>query len=102
MHNHILAAVLHLAGVPNPGTGTVPGGTCIPNQPCLKDELNTILSWIAWIATAACVVGILTVGGTMAMQHQRGRASEHMAGLMWVLLGCILIGTASSLVGLFA
>ncbi len=99
MHSHILATALQVAcgpgNIPCPGTGSIPSAG-------LAAKLNTILSWIAWVATAACVVGILIVGATMAIQHQRGRASEHMVGLMWVLVGCILIGTASSLVGVFA
>jgi hypothetical protein len=90
MRNHILAAVLQ---VPNVGTGTTPP---------FGADLLTILKWIAWVATAACVLGILIVAATMAIRHQRGEGGQHLAGLGWVLLGCILIGTASALVGSFA
>jgi peptidoglycan/LPS O-acetylase OafA/YrhL len=90
MRNHILAAALQ---VPNVGTGTTPP---------FGDDLLTILKWIAWIATAACVLGILMVAATMAIRHQRGEGGQHLAGLGWVLLACILIGTASALVGSFA
>jgi hypothetical protein len=90
MRDHILAAVLQVAGAPNPGTGTAPPGSA---------QLLTILQWIAWIATAACVVGVLMVAATMAIRHQRGEGGQHLAGLGWVLVGCVLIGTASALVG---
>lgn len=89
MRNHILAAVLH-AAVVNPGTGKAP-----PFAP----GLTTILQWVAWIATAACVGGVLIVAATMALRHQRGEGGQHVSGLGWVLGGCILIGTASALVG---
>lgn len=100
MHDFVLAAVLHVAGCPAgqdlcPGKGSIPSGV-------FGTDLARILGWVAWIATAACVVGILSVGATMAVQHQRGRTSEHMTGLLWVLVGCILIGAGSSLVGMFA
>jgi hypothetical protein len=35
----------------------------------------------------------------MALRHQRGEGGQHVSGLGWVLGGCILIGTASALVG---
>lgn len=79
----------------NPGTGTLPSAG-------FGAALETLMEWVAWVAVGACVVGVLIVGATMAVSHQRGRASEHMQGLLWVLVGCILIGTASSLVGVFA
>jgi hypothetical protein len=94
MRDHILAAVLHRAGLPggiNPNPATPPFGA----------DLNTILQWIAWVATAACVVGILIVAATMAIRHQRGEGGQHVSGLGWVLAGCILIGTATALVGTF-
>ncbi len=90
MRDHILAAVL---GVPSVGTGTTP-----PFGP----DLLTILQWIAWVATSACVLGVLMVAATMAIRHQRGEGGQHIAGLGWVLAGCILIGTATALVGSFA
>jgi hypothetical protein len=108
MHSEIIAAVLHVvAHQPNPCSSTTVHGIPNPGTGCLPSAgfgaaLQQILDWVAWIATSACVVGILTVGATMAMQHQRGRGSEHMVGLAWVLVGCILIGTSSAVVAVFA
>jgi hypothetical protein len=36
----------------------------------------------------------------MAVMHQRGWGGEHATGLAWVLLACVLAGSASSIVGL--
>ncbi|WP_269750619.1 hypothetical protein [Herbidospora daliensis] len=35
----------------------------------------------------------------MAISHHQGEGSQHAAGLAWVLGGCVLLGSASGLVG---
>jgi len=94
MFDRILAGLLRPASVPDPGIGQLPGGA-------FGNDLNTLLSWIAGIATACCLVGILSVGASMALSHQRGQASQHLVGLMWVLVGCMLIASATFLVTKF-
>jgi hypothetical protein len=42
---------------------------------------------------------VIIAGATMAIQHRRGEGGESMARLGWVLGGCIVIGSASALVG---
>jgi len=79
-----------IAAVPNPGQGAPPPGS---------DGLIKILSWAAWIAVAVCVIGVLVTGSKMAIQHGRGQQGESVASLGWVLGGCIIIGSASALVG---
>ena len=76
--------------VPNPGQGTQPPGS---------DGIVKILGWAAWIAVAVCVVGVLIAGAKMAIEHRRGGGGESVASLGWVLGGCIVIGSASALVG---
>lgn len=78
------------AAVPNPGQGTPPPG---------GDKVTTVLSWVAWICAAACVVGVLAVGATMAVSHRHGSGGEHAARLGWVLAGIVVIGSASAIVG---
>jgi peptidoglycan/LPS O-acetylase OafA/YrhL len=78
-----------IAQVPNP-TGAPPPGS---------DKFLKILNWAAWIATAAAVAGVFIVGAMMAVQHQHGRGGEHGAKLTWVMGGCVLIGSASGIVG---
>lgn len=79
-----------LAAVPNPGQGQAPPGS---------GGVTKILSWAAWIAVAVCVVGVLVAGSKMALEHRRGGGGESVASLGWVLGGCIVIGSASALVG---
>jgi hypothetical protein len=58
----------------------------------------TILRWVAYLASAACVGGILITAGRMAIAHRRGDDSN-VAQLGWVLGACVLIGAASGIVG---
>lgn len=76
--------------VPNPGKGEAPPGS---------EGLVTILRWVFYIASAMCVLGVLIAGGMMAISVQRGSGGEHVSRLGWALGGCIVIGSASALVG---
>ncbi len=87
------AAGTILAAPPNPGGGTPPPGVGV--------KIDTLISWVAWLAVAACVAGILFVAVRMSLLHQRGQLGEHMSGLGSVLGACVLIGGASALVGSF-
>lgn len=82
-----------LAGVPDPGSGTAPPGS---------EGFLTILRWTAWIAFGVCVMGVILAGAMMAISSRRGEGGEHGARLMWVFAGCIVIGSASGLVGALA
>jgi hypothetical protein len=88
-----LGAAGTLLAAPDPGQGTPPPG--------ISDKIDTLLSYVAWLAVAAAVAGVLFVAIRMALLHQRGQLGEHMAGLGAVLGACVLIGGASALVGAF-
>jgi hypothetical protein len=79
------------AAPPDPGSGVAPPGS---------EKVELLLKWAMWIVSAVCVGGVMFVAGRMAIQHQRGQGGEHAAGLGWVMFGCILAGTAFSVVGL--
>jgi Type IV secretion system pilin len=79
-----------MADVPDPGAGEAPPGS---------EGFLKILRWAAWIAFGVCVLGVIVAGATMAIQSRRGEGGEHMSRLGWVLAGCIIIGSASALVG---
>lgn len=85
MHDHVVAAVLHLAQ------------QSISNTPPWAKSLKALLSWGIWMATFACIVGVLIVGARMAILHSRGEAAQHLAGLFWVLFGGVLVAGAAAL-----
>lgn len=77
--------------VPNPGGGVAPPGVVSAN-------VLELLQWIAWGASAACVGGVLWTAGKMAMAHRRGD-DTNVGQLGWVAAACLLIGSASGIVG---
>lgn len=89
----LAAAAEIVASVPDPGGGEAPPGS---------EGFLTILRWAAWIAFGVCVLGVIVAGAMMAISSRQGQGGEHGARLMWVLGGCIVIGSASGLVGALA
>lgn len=77
-------------GVPDPGGGQMPPGE-------IGEKVLLILKWVAALAVAACVGGVLYVAGRMAIAHRRGD-EMNIAQLGWVLFSCLLIGSAAALV----
>ncbi|WP_018223855.1 hypothetical protein [Salinispora pacifica] len=77
--------------VPNPGGGEAPPGV-------VGDRILTLLQWVAYLATAACVGGVLYTAAKMALAHRRGD-DTNLSQLGWVFAACILIGSASTVVG---
>jgi type IV secretory pathway VirB2 component (pilin) len=64
----------------------------------VKNGLETVVSWVKYIAYVVCGLGIIIAGGMMAIGQRRGEGGEHAARLGWVLAACIVIGAATALV----
>lgn len=80
------AAVL---AAPNPGNSQPPG----------TQAFVTLLSWLGWGVSAACVAGVLIVAAMMAVKHNRGEGGgEHMGKLGWVLAAAVIGSAAGPLV----
>lgn len=79
------------AAIPDPGNGTAPPGF---------DKFVTILHWAAYIALTLCVLGLIMCGGTMAVQHRTGGGGGGgvYGQVGSVMVGCVLIGSASVIV----
>ncbi|MEU7822976.1 hypothetical protein [Catellatospora sp. NPDC049133] len=86
----VLADPTPAAPVPDPGGGQMPPGD-------VGEKVLLILKWVAGLATAACVGGILYTGGRMAIAHRRGDEAN-ISQLGWVLFACLLIGSAAAIV----
>ncbi|MFI6340484.1 hypothetical protein [Streptomyces sp. NPDC050535] len=89
-----LTPLAHLAAAPT-GPPDVGGGEAPPGA----EGLLTVLKWVAWCVTALCVAGIFGVAARMAMDHSKGGGREHVRGLGFVLGACLLVGSASGIVG---
>lgn len=79
-----------LAAVPSVGSGTQPPGT---------QGIVTAMGYAAWVVCAICVVGVFICAGRMAVSHRQGMAGEHVSGIAYVLAACILVASASAIVG---
>lgn len=88
--SHVLAAAPQPTGVPDVDGGEAPPGA---------DGLLTVLKWVAWTVTTLCVSGIFGVAARMAVDHSRGGGREHARGLGYVMGACLLVGSASGIVG---
>ncbi|MER7399678.1 hypothetical protein ABT381_29680 [Streptomyces sp. NPDC000151] len=60
--------------------------------------LNEAMGYVAWVATAAGVMGILIVGARMALSLRQGEGQEHIVQLGTVLAACVIAATAGPLV----
>jgi hypothetical protein len=87
---HAVQAAPQPTGVPDVGGGEAPPGA---------EDLLKVLRWVAWSVTALCVAGIFGVAARMAVDHGRGGGREHARGLSFVLGACLLVGSASGIVG---
>ncbi|MGI5470459.1 hypothetical protein [Streptomyces sp. CA-132043] len=53
---------------------------------------------VAWVATAAGVMGLLIVGAKMALSLRSGEGQDHIVQMATVLGACIIAATAGPLV----
>ena len=60
--------------------------------------VQTVISYVAWIAAAVCLIGLIIAGATLAVSYQRG-TSEHAGRLGSVATGCLIVGGAATIVG---
>lgn len=87
---HAAAAAPRPSGVPDAGGGEAPPGA---------EDLLHILRWVAWTVTALCVGGIFGVAARMATDYAHGGGRDHVRGLGFVMAACLLVGSASGIVG---
>ncbi|MFE2249830.1 hypothetical protein [Streptomyces lavendulae] len=69
--------------------------------PGVTGPLDQVLGWMAWLVTAAGVLGVLLVGSRMAIALRSGNGDEHLTQLATVLGACIIGATAGPLVAFF-
>lgn len=57
-----------------------------------------VLVWAKWIAVILCIVAIIVAGVTFAMSR-RGEAPEHAKQIGYAIIGTLIVGGATALVG---
>ena len=93
----LLTYVVPALAVTDPGQGVAPPGA--------GTKIDTIVSWIAWLTFAACLVGVLVSAIGLAFERGGwgggGGGQGHMK-LLWSLGACVVAASASALVGALA
>ncbi len=88
---HVLELITSIpVAIPDPDPVAPPG---------FEGPIGVILGWVKWLGLIVAVLGVIIIGGKMAINVRRGEAAGELGQLLYVGLGCILIGAAVSLVG---
>lgn len=70
-----------------------------PAPPPGVDKIMVIVSWVFWGGGIAGVIGLIILGITMAVSHNRGHGStEFGSKLGYIFGGLVLIGAAGGIV----
>jgi hypothetical protein len=88
----LTAARVLLAATPPPA----PGGLFNSNPIAIPgvSNLQTVIGYTCWLATAVCLIGLIVTGALLAVSYHRG-SNEHVGRLGGVAAGCLLVGAAS-------
>jgi len=70
-----------------------------PQAPPGTQGITRVINYVAWGATAVCLVGFILAAATMGIKHGRGEDLPGMKGIALALLATVLIGGASAIVG---
>lgn len=92
----LLTYVVPALAVTDPGQGVAPPGA--------GAKIDTVVSWIAWLTFAGCLVGVLISAIGLAFERGGpggGGGQGHMK-LLWSLGACVVAASASALVGALA
>lgn len=63
-----------------------------------RTPLLTLIDYVAWIVLCLCMVGLLICAGRLAMSYREGDPGKEIVGLLWVMAGCVLVGSAGGIV----
>ena len=85
-----LIHVVPTVDIPNPDPVAPPG---------FEGPVGVIIGMAKWGGLALAVLGIIIIGAKLTITVRRGEAAGELGQLLYVALGCILIGAASSLIG---
>lgn len=86
------ARLVQASGVPNPAPASPgPGGSA----------MTTLLSWVKWLALAACAASAVAAGGMIAAGSATRRAElaeRGKASLLWSIIGAVIVAIGIPLV----
>jgi hypothetical protein len=86
------ASALHVSDIPNPAPASPgPGGGAV----------TALLSWVKWLALAACAASAIAAGGMIAagsVSRRSELAERGKTSLLWSVVGAVIVGIGIPLV----
>ncbi len=70
-----------------------------PVAPPGFEGVGTILAWAKWVGLIAAILALIFVGILFMHNSRRGEGGEHIKTLVGILVGVMIIGAATALVG---
>ncbi|WP_440711798.1 hypothetical protein [Herbiconiux sp. YIM B11900] len=87
---HVLTAASQYTGLlPNPEPAAPPG----------FEGFITILGWAKWVGLIAAIFALIAVAVLFMFNSRRGEGGEHIKTFVGILIGVMIIGAATALVG---
>jgi hypothetical protein len=77
------------AGLPDPEPVAPPG----------FEAVGTILAWAKWVGLIAAILSLIAVAVMFMFNSRRGEGGEHIKTFVSILVGVMIIGAATALVG---
>lgn len=78
-----------LAALPDPAPVAPPG----------FEAVGTILAWAKWVGLIAAILSLIAVAVMFMFNSRRGEGGEHVKTFVSILVGVMIIGAATALVG---
>ena len=73
--------------------------TVTPQAPPGTQGIQRVINYIAWGAFGLCLVGFIIGAATMGIKHSRGEELPGMKNIALSMLGTVLIGSATAIIG---
>jgi hypothetical protein len=92
MSPHLLALSQLAASVPNPAPASPGAGA---------GAITTLISWVKWLALAACAMSAVVAGGMMAVgstSRRSGLAERGKVALLWSVAGAVVVAIGIPLI----
>ena len=65
--------------------------------PGVEAKATTVLGWLQWAGGLAVVAGLVMVGIRVSLGNSRGEGEQNMKGLGYVIIGGLIVSSASSI-----
>lgn len=74
------------------------GGTAVPMPHESTGQLETLMGYVAWVCLGICVLALMFLGATMALNARRGEGFGHISKIGIVLFATVLISGAAGII----